>query len=148
MGQEKCAELLQESHLFKCLDDGARRRILADSTVESFQQGEVIVKEGSEGQELYLIIDGTVRIQSAGISSEVLDFGQLSRGACIGEIALVTGTPRTATVAALEDCTMLRIDAALVRELMDQHPTFKRLLQAVTAGRARRTLSRMEKNGS
>jgi CRP-like cAMP-binding protein len=71
---------------------------------------------------MYFIASGEVEIV---ISPEP---PRLGAGEFFGEIALLTGTPRTATVIAVEPCTLLRLDILEFRELMGRQPDLARVI--------------------
>src|SRR6516162_190970 len=87
-----------------------------------YAAGAVIVRRGEPGDCMYFVASGEVEIE---IDPEPL---RLGAGEFFGEIALLTGTPRTATVFAAEACTLLRLDIAEFRELMSQQPDLTRVI--------------------
>jgi voltage-gated potassium channel len=87
-----------------------------------YPAGAVIVRRGEPGDCMYFIASGEVEI---GISPEPLRLGP---GEFFGEIALLTGTPRMATVVAAEACTLLRLDIVEFRELMGRQPDLARVI--------------------
>jgi voltage-gated potassium channel len=87
-----------------------------------YPAGAVIVRRGEPGDCMYFIASGEVEIE---ISPEPL---RLATGEFFGEIALLTGAPRTATVVAAESCTLLRLDIAEFRELMGRQPDLARVI--------------------
>jgi voltage-gated potassium channel len=87
-----------------------------------YPAGAVIVRLGEPGDCMYFIASGAVEIV---ISPQPL---RLGAGEFFGEIALLTGTPRTATVVALEPCTLLRLDILEFRELVGRQPDLARVI--------------------
>ena len=87
-----------------------------------YPAGAVIVRLGDPGDCMYFIASGEVEIV---ISPEP---PRLGAGEFFGEIALLTGTPRTATVIAVEPCTLLRLDILEFRELMGRQPDLARVI--------------------
>ena len=73
---------------------------------------------------MYFIASGEVEIEIE-ISPAPL---RLGTGEFFGEIASLTGSPRTATVVAAEPCTLLRLDIVEFRELMGRHPDLARVI--------------------
>ena len=70
----------------------------------------------------------------------------LGRGACFGEVALLTKQPRTATVVAMENCRLLRFNRKEIEEVLDAYPKVKKLLQAIVVGRAKDTIEKLSRN--
>ncbi len=87
-----------------------------------YPAGAVIVRRGEPGDCMYFIASGEVEIK---ISPQPL---RLGTGEFFGEIALLTGSPRTATVVAAEPCTLLRLDIVEFRELMGRQPDLARVI--------------------
>jgi voltage-gated potassium channel len=87
-----------------------------------YPAGAVIVRRGEPGDCMYFIASGEVEIE---ISPDPL---RLGAGEFFGEIALLKGTPRTATVVAAEACTLLRLDIVEFRELMGRQPDLARVI--------------------
>lgn len=87
-----------------------------------FAAGEVITRQGAEGHWLYLITDGTASVRVAvegGVEREV---ARLGPGRFFGEISLMTGRPREATVVAVTDVECLRLGADAFRRVLAAHP--------------------------
>jgi voltage-gated potassium channel len=94
----------------------------------NFPAGAVVVRRGERGDCMYFIATGAVEIRLTG---EPLRLGE---GDFFGEIALLTGAPRTATVVAIEPCILLRLDIVEFRDLMGRRPDLARVILAA-AGR-------------
>jgi voltage-gated potassium channel len=84
--------------------------------------GAVVVRRGERGDCMYFIATGAVEVRLPG---EPLRLGE---GDFFGEIALLTGAPRTATAVAVEPSTLLRLDIAEFRELMGRRPDLARVI--------------------
>ena len=79
---------------------------------EAVESGTVVVRQGEEGDALFLIEDGQAEVRATGADGTVAPITTLGPGSYFGEIALVTGGPRTADVVALTPLTLLRLDRA------------------------------------
>jgi CRP-like cAMP-binding protein len=86
-----------------------------------FAPGEVLTREGAEAHHLYTIDRGkvSVRVGAAGDEREV---AQLHEGEFFGEMSLLTGAPRSATVVALTEVECYRLGAEAFRRLLEQRP--------------------------
>jgi CRP/FNR family transcriptional regulator, cyclic AMP receptor protein len=80
--------------------------------------GVVIAREGEPGVGLFVIVDGTAEVTIGGSKKATLGPGDF-----FGEIALLDGGPRTATVTATSDIQMLGLTEWVFRGLMQEHPT-------------------------
>jgi CRP-like cAMP-binding protein len=77
---------------------------------ESAETGQVIVRQGDEGDALFLIESGEVEVRARDDEGQETTIAKLGPGHYFGEIALVTGGPRNADVVALTPLTLLRLD--------------------------------------
>jgi CRP-like cAMP-binding protein len=90
---------------------------LADLLQEMFvQPGDVIVREGETGDSLYIIVDGKVEVVD---DNRILN--QLGARAVFGELSMLDSSPRTATVRALEETSLLRLDQTSFYEIMSDY---------------------------
>ncbi len=69
----------------------------------------VLMREGEPGQELFLIVSGAVQVIRVGAGGEEEILDQLGPGNIVGEMAVATGRPRTATARTATDCVLLRL---------------------------------------
>lgn len=83
----------------------------------TFRPADVIVPEGEEGLGFYIVLAGRARVLRRG--SEV---AQLVAGDFFGEVALLEGGPRTATVVAVEPTTCLGILRSFFRPMLVRNP--------------------------
>lgn len=117
--------VLKGVELFKKLSERSLQEIIVLMSILEVKQSSFIFQEGIEGDALYLVLEGEVRISKEipGVGEEALAF--LPRGACFGEMALVEGRSlRSASAIANSDCelAMLRRDDFL--ELMERDKEF------------------------
>jgi CRP/FNR family transcriptional regulator, cyclic AMP receptor protein len=136
--------LIDNSHLFKSLDEEGRLRALRESSLKTFPKGTAVLREGEPGDEFYLIASGTVRVQTTRTDDEhPVELATLGRGAFFGEVSVLTGRPRTATVTALEEVLVVVFSQALVERLLEAYPRVRKLLDAIVLGRARDTIEKI-----
>jgi small-conductance mechanosensitive channel/CRP-like cAMP-binding protein len=97
------------------------QRALAEVTTERlFADGEAIVSEGDEGDSMYFVRRGRVVVA---VGPERRRVAVTDAGGYFGEMSLLTGDPRTATVIADGDCVLLELDADDFRAYVQAHPT-------------------------
>lgn len=90
---------------------------LADQLQEQLvHPGDVIVREGETGDSLYIIVDGKVEVVD---DNRVLN--QLGARAVFGELSMLDSSPRTATIRALEETSLLRLDQTSFYEIMSDY---------------------------
>ena len=79
---------------------------------EAVEAGQTVVRQGEQGDALFLIEEGQAEVRATGADGTVATIAALGPGHYFGEIALVTGGPRTADVVAITPLTLLRLDRA------------------------------------
>ncbi len=136
-------EIVAKSHLFKSLDEPARKELLESAFVMQYDPGEMLLREGDPGDAMLLVMEGTVRIHTHALQGGELQLAELGRGACIGEVSVLTGSPRTATVDAVTSVTCAVLARHRVHRILDAHPKVRALLETMVEGRARQTLERI-----
>jgi CRP-like cAMP-binding protein len=90
-----------------------------DPEFVSIKNGDCLFKEGEVGKEMYVLISGIAEITLKGIILE-----ECTQGAIVGEMAVIDGSPRSATVTAKTDCSFAIIDAHRFHFLVDETPGF------------------------
>lgn len=88
--------------------------------------GERVTKEADFGYSLFLVVSGRL---SVGVGGDIVD--HLEAGDCFGEVSLVTGEPRNATVTALEGCELGKIMIWDFTELTANNPTLAARVKAI-----------------
>lgn len=138
------AEIIASSHLFKSLDDQGRRDLIESGYVLCFAPGEVLMRQGEEGDtRMYLIMKGTVVVETSAEPRGSIHLAQLGRGACVGEVSALTGGPRTATVKAVDEVQAVTFEQHRMQRVIDAHPRVRKLLEAMIEGRARDTVEKL-----
>jgi CRP-like cAMP-binding protein len=84
--------------------------------------GQVIIREGDPGHSFFIIVEGRVRIYKTGADGTEITLAHLGEGAFFGEMALLSGAPRTANVVAEEDTEILEVTDIVLRDLAKKHP--------------------------
>jgi small-conductance mechanosensitive channel len=110
------------------------QRALARAAVEQrYGHGEVVVREGDPGSSMFVVCAGEVAVTIA----RDREVARIRAGGYFGEMSLLTGDPRTATVVARGDAVLLEIDAAAFKEYITSHPQAIDLLATAAAERRR-----------
>ena len=113
-------DVLRGVPLFSGLTERAIEAVAALTTEQSFADGDTLVRQGDAGETFIILLDG-----SAQVERDRQPIAELGRGDFLGEISLVDGGPRTATVTA----------RGPVRALVVQHADFRRLFDEFGAVR-------------
>jgi CRP/FNR family transcriptional regulator, cyclic AMP receptor protein len=126
--------VLAQVPLFASLSTRHRKR-LADSIREArFMEGARVVKEGEVGESFFVIVEGEAKVENR--SGRVVN--RLFPGDFFGEISLLDGGARTATVAAETPLVTLELTRRAFRKVLEQEPAVAVKLLAYTAGLLRR----------
>lgn len=96
--------------------------------------GETLFREGDQGQFMYILMTGSVEISVHGRVVEIAE-----AGATLGEMAMISDEPRSATVMAQSDCTLLPLERERFNFLIQQTPNFALKVMRIIATRLRRT---------
>ena len=109
--------------------------------VEEFPAGSVIIKEGDDGNRMYIVIKGKVDI-----SLKNKNIGSVLPGEILGEMALLNSDVRSATATALTDCQLALIDQASFQLLLKHVPDFALHIVNVLATRLQGAYQVIDKN--
>jgi thioredoxin reductase/CRP-like cAMP-binding protein/Fe-S-cluster-containing hydrogenase component 2 len=120
--------------LFTDLSDPQFRELIIDSTVHVKKRGEIIFERNDYTDSFYSVVSGAVAIQI----SEQKSYG-FSQGNFFGEMGLLSGRRRTATVRAAEDCVLLESPRKQILKLLSSVPSVKKALDEVFMIRALQT---------
>jgi CRP-like cAMP-binding protein len=137
-------ELLARQDLFRKLTD---REL--DDLVQAVQLRRVSAKEelchkGDAGNQLYLIVDGVLKAQTTSRGGDDIVFSMMGPGEMFGELALLRGGKRTATVVAIRDSQLIVIDRRELFPFLRRHPDAALKLLEVLAARVERLSAKVE----
>lgn len=127
------AAVLRRIPLFADLSDRHLRRVARLAIVAEFREGTAIVREGTRGHSFFVIVDGRARVERGGVVT-----AGLVAGDSFGEMALLDGEPRSASVVAETDVAALRIAADPFRALLRREPAIALVLLRTLSQRVRR----------
>lgn len=115
---EQALELLSRINLFEGLQPSYLRRIAGLGLEENYEAGAVIFSEGAQGDKMYLILEGAVRISRTvpGMGEEAL--AVLKTGTYFGEMALIDDFPRSADARVHEACRLFVIRKEDMEDLL------------------------------
>ena len=117
--------------LFSRLTDDQRREIADQTTMRLYGNGEAIVRQAATGASMFVVCSGRAAVVLEPQGTEV---ATIEKGGYFGEMSLLTGEPRSATVVARGDTVVLELDAEVFRRLgaADPHAVEQIGLAAVT----------------
>ena len=131
---------LRNSELFESQPEEVIRAVLAQGRLLEFGPGEIVFRQGERGERLFLVKSGVLEVLSTPIDAgEPAPIAYLGTGEVLGELALLTGSTRSATVRSPEHAELFALDRAVFIDLMDSLPAFSRNLCVVLARRLETT---------
>jgi CRP/FNR family transcriptional regulator, cyclic AMP receptor protein len=103
------------------------------SVLRKYPKNTVLVTEGDESTHMYIIRKGTVSAYLNDEDGRQVNLNYMHEGEYFGELSLIDGKPRSASVVTITECEILLVSRASVHELMHKHPDFAlQLLTEVT----------------
>jgi CRP-like cAMP-binding protein len=116
--KDRKVDLMKGVPLFSGCSKAELQKIAGLADELDLAEGATLIREGERGREFIVVVDGTVRVTRGG--KKVRDLGA---GDFIGEIALVSDVPRTATVTATSPVRLLVVTDRAFRGLIEQMPS-------------------------
>ena len=139
---ESVADFLGQVPLFAGLRGKLRERLAVDARVVHLAAGEWLFREGEDADCLFVVRAGRLEIVAEGPDATVLRV--LGRGDALGELALLTDSPRSASVRAARDSDLIAIDRAPFEALLDEAPELSRSVSTSLAQQLRASRGAVE----
>ena len=142
----KATELFSRVDIFQDLGEEIVRQLAASSQRRLFDAGEVLVRESEAGDSLFVVEKGAVRVTKSDPEAEGkhVDLAILEEGAFFGEMSLLTGEPRSATVIARDPCGVLVLTKQALAATLEADPRIAESLSRALAARRLDTLETLE----
>ena len=122
--------------LFEGLSEDELLTMIRELRLMSFDPGDIILTEGEQGQSLFILTAGAVKIQMKNARGKNVLVAELRAGSFFGEMASVSGKPRTATVTAAHPVELLELDKKALDAIASRHPRVRAVLEDVYMTRA------------
>ena len=126
------AEILRGLPYFSDLPEGLLTAVCERSGQIDVAPETVIIEEGTESEEMYVVVEGELVVTKHAGDKEV-ELARIHPGEVVGEIALLDQAPRTATVKALQDSHLIEIPVAAFEELLKDPNVIRRMFRTVTS---------------
>jgi small-conductance mechanosensitive channel/CRP-like cAMP-binding protein len=126
--------ILRQQPLFKCLSDEQLDALLPRGRVVHFGRAEKLIEQGANGDSMFILVDGqaNVVVDRNGFHAHV---ASLAAGDCFGEMSLLTGERRSATVVAHTDCEVVEINKSILGRSLKENPELLSKLSELLARR-------------
>ncbi len=134
--QREVFSSLRLTDIFQPLPDAELEELSEDSSILRFTTGEVLVKQGDTGDSLFLIQSGCVEVSvSAGEGHRSMKVAELGVGSCFGEMSLLTGDPRSATVTATQETIVVVVKKKGMERVFRMNPALAEPLSELLEAR-------------
>lgn len=134
---------LEASALFASFPREALEEVLSSTSLRAYEEGDIVVTEGEQGSSLFLIVSGHVKVFTRGESGEHIRLAELGPGDFFGEVSLLTGKPRTATITARDHVMAIELTRSAIDSIADRHPEVLEVLDEFYQQRAQDTVETM-----
>ena len=114
-------------------------KLLAGERTITLREGETLFEQGDAGDGCYWLRRGALAVLIASASGEQRILAILGAGAVVGEVAMIDGLPRSATVQAVRDCVLTFVSRAAFTDMMSRHPELYSDIVMTLAARLRRS---------
>jgi CRP-like cAMP-binding protein len=130
--------MLRQHALFKTLSDDQLDALLPRGRAIHFGRDEKVIHQGDEGESMFILVSGEANVVVEKNNSPV-HVASLRDGDCFGEMSLLTGERRSATVLAHTDCEVVEITKPVLAHSLKEHPELLNKLSALLAKRQMET---------
>ncbi len=137
------ATLLAHAEVFSELEERELMEVSQVAVPRSFERGEVIFREGDDGDTCYVVRSGSVSIRREHMDGRTLALAELRQGAIFGELAMFGGETRSATAEALEPTTLVAVLSGDMQRVLRSTPDIAFKMLGALAERVRRANERL-----
>ncbi len=137
----KPVTLLNEVDIFKPFSEEAKNLLSERIRRHRFGPGDVIVQQGNVGDSLFIIVEGVVGVRIKTNEGNIKEIARLGAGNFFGEMALLTGEDRTATVVSIVDTYLYELTKDDIKPLLAKQPEASELISKVLTRRQMATQS-------
>ena len=110
------------SPLFSDFSEVELRAVIRGLRLLTFEPGDIILSEGEPGETVFVLATGAVKAFVRNPEGRLRLVREMGEGSFFGEISILSGAPRTATVTAATHCDVLELDRATLDEIAERHP--------------------------
>lgn len=133
---------VRSSSVFASLDDHILREIASKMEFVHLDGQDILFRQGDVGDALYIVVSGRLQVVAERGDGTKTTIGQIGIGEVVGEMALIGGEVRTATVHAIRDSSIARLTRAAFDDLIGRYPhKLLRLFGSAAIARTRETLA-------
>ncbi len=128
-------EVLGAVDFMRVLSDEQRKRLAHSTRIHLYAANEPVVRRGEKGAEMFIVQSGEVVVLGEGNGAGAVVVARLGPGEFFGEMALMTGEQRTATVRTTKPSTLIGVEQSAIKELLEASPELAAIISRVIAER-------------
>lgn len=132
-------DVVRRAPLFATLDDSDAAQVMSSMTPVRMERGDVLFNEGDQGDRLYVITEGKIKLGRTSTDGRENLLAILGPSEMLGELSLFDPGPRTATATAVAETQLIGLGNEQLTQLLGAHPRIAGTLLAALARRLRRT---------
>jgi len=142
-GEEALSPLsiLNEIDIFKSFTDEIKQNLSQKMRQQLYQPDDIIIQQGDQGDSLFIIVEGSVSVRIL-IDEKQVEVDRMGASSFFGEMALLTGEPRNASIIAITNCILYEITQCDIAPLFNEYPEIAEILCNELT---RRTVNRKKK---
>jgi hypothetical protein len=140
-------DVISKIPFFTPLQETEREELAEDATMHVYNTGELVIREDDPGRSIYIVLDGRVKVFTKDQGGKELELATLGVGQFFGEMSLVSGKPRSSSVAALELSVVVELSYASMSKVIEHNPAVKKILEEYHKTRTQDTLEKLAKIG-
>lgn len=124
------------------LPENEIKQIIERLKSQSFLPGQKVVEEGDFGDSIFIIISGEAKVVAHILGTEI-ELATLSVGDVFGEMAFLTGRPRTASVIAVDELRVMEFNRLILEEILEKYPEILKKLEDFYQSHLEDTISKV-----
>ena len=132
-------DIVRKAPLFAALDDEAAAALIGSMTSSRLERGDVLFREGDQGNRLYVIGEGKIKLGLTSVDGRENLLAILGPGEMFGELSLFDPGPRTATATAVAETQLIELGHEDLKSFLSSRPDVGPAMLAALARRLRRT---------
>lgn len=140
MARHRLWSTLHCSEMFGHVDAALLAELAAEFELVALYAGETLFRQGDPGDSLYIVVTGRLRVTTRSNGEETV-LAELGAGETVGEMAVISGEPRSATVYAMRDTQLARLSKSSIAHVVDRHPRAMMVLLASRLSHRLRAMS-------
>jgi tetratricopeptide (TPR) repeat protein len=141
-GAEQRIETGPIPSLFASLPEKERKQLLDRTEQQVFSSGHIIIEEGDFGDSIFILKSGRAKVVTHILGKEI-ELATLSSGDTFGEVAFLTGRPRTASVIAIDTVEVIEFNRVLLEDIFEKNPEISKKLHDFYQCRVQDTLTKV-----